>query len=1186
MFNLSTKKLRHLSALSRLRPWRSLQGKLVALTVGMFVIFMWVLVFFSATILQNRLELLLSDQQYASTQRIAAEIDNKLKEQIHALTKTAEGFPEPLTPATADAFFAKLFGLNLGFTAGVDLIGLNGIVIADYPSTSGRRGQDFGDRDFFRKVVATKKAFIDRPIMGRVVVRPILTIAVPVIDHGGNIRAVLAGYTNLSAPSFLGIVSDQSMTGKGELFVISPHDNIIVAATDPKRSMATAPARGRNTLYDRFVDGFEGSGIGVSSDNIPKLYSAKRVATSNWIVMAALPTEIAFGPVRAMQNFLFGAAAILTLLAFFIIRWITRSLLTPLGEAGRAMRRITEGTAPLAPLPIVNHDEIGQLIGNFNLLIEDRQRYETALADSEQRFRQLVENAPEAIFVQTHACFAYVNMAAVRLFGASVKEQLLGQPIISRVHPDWRSIVEERIRLSSLMKKGNPPLDITYLRLDGKPLEVEVSSVPFHFENVDGSLIFLRDITERNRAKQAMQKSEERFRDLTSMSSDWFWEQDADFRFTEVSGGITKAGLDPGSMIGKTTWDISVVAVAGKDWQAHRKVLERHEPFKDLVYQIETQPGALRWFSMTGSPKFENDGSFIGYRGIGKDITDRIASEIQLRLSAEVFENSHEGIFITDRENRIVTTNSAFTELTGYPRMEVIGRDPSFLASGRHGKEFYAGIWKALLEEGYWQGEIWERRKNGEIYPKWLSISAVKDSTGAIANFIAIFVDITERKANEQQIEFLAHHDVLTKLPNRLLVKDRLQQAMAHAERSNSKLALLFLDLDNFKTINDTLGHSVGDALLKAVASRLRDCVRDTDTISRQGGDEFLIILTDLPDAEAATPIVEKLLERFQVPFEADSHDVTTSVSIGVALYPDDGDDLEALQKNADMAMYQAKDAGRNTYRFFDGQMNVEAIEHLRIRNGLLLAIERGELVLHYQPQIDLASGAVVGAEALIRWNHPEFGMVPPGRFIPNAEESGLIVPIGEWVLQEACRQAVAWRQAGLPELVVAVNLSAVQFKRGDVEQTVNNALKSTGHYPPMLELELTESILIRDTASILATVKRLKLLGVKLSIDDFGTGYSSLSYLKRFSVDKLKIDQSFIRDLGTDPDDAAIVRAIIQMARSLGLKTIAEGVEDEQMLHHLRVFHCDEAQGYHFARPMPATEFASYLLQPRARPI
>jgi predicted signal transduction protein with EAL and GGDEF domain len=370
----------------------------------------------------------------------------------------------------------------------------------------------------------------------------------------------------------------------------------------------------------------------------------------------------------------------------------------------------------------------------------------------------------------------------------------------------------------------------------------------------------------------------------------------------------------------------------------------------------------------------------------------------------------------------------------------------------------------------------------------------------------------------------------------------------------------------------------VGDALLKEIAARLGECVRDTDTISRQGGDEFLIVLPDLRGDDAITRVLLKIRERLQVPFELDGHELTTSASIGIAIYPDDGRDFDTLLKKADTAMYRAKDAGRNGYRFFDEQMNVEAVEHLTMKSGLRRAVERDEFVLHYQPQIDLRTGAVVGAEALLRWNHPELGMIPPARFIPVAEDSGLIVPIGEWVIREACRQAVAWQADGLPPLVMAVNLSAVQFKRGDVEQTVKQALSSTGFDPHWLELELTESILIQNTEQVLASVQRLKLLGVKLSIDDFGTGYSSLSYLKRFAVDKLKIDQSFIRDLATDPDDAAIIRAIIQMARSLNLKTIAEGVETPGMLEQLRLFSCDEAQGYYFARPMPAQAFADFL--------
>ena len=478
------------------------------------------------------------------------------------------------------------------------------------------------------------------------------------------------------------------------------------------------------------------------------------------------------------------------------------------------------------------------------------------------------------------------------------------------------------------------------------------------------------------------------------------------------------------------------------------------------------------------------------------------------------------------------------------------------------------------------QAEVRRQRRDGSPIDINTTLAPLRDSTGQIYGYLAIAADITERKAAEQQIEILAYRDVLTGLPNRLLVQDRFEQAIASADRTKNRVALFFLDLDNFKTINDSLGHAVGDALLKEIAARLNECVRDTDTISRQGGDEFLIVVQDLPDAEAASPVLLKIMERLQDPFHADGHELSTSVSIGIALYPEDGADFDTLLKKADMAMYRAKESGRNAYRYFDEQMNVEAVDHLSMRNGLRKALERDEFVLHYQPQIDLASGAVIGAEALIRWNHPESGMIAPARFIPVAEESGLIVPIGAWVMKEACRQAMAWRRAGLPELTMAVNLSAVQFRRGDVEQTVISALEDSGFDPALLELELTESILIHNTENVLATVKRLKLLGVKLSIDDFGTGYSSLSYLKRFAVDKLKIDQSFIRDLASDPDDAAIVRAIIQMARSLNLKTIAEGVEDHEMLEHLRIFHCDEAQGYYFARPMPAEEFVRYLLR------
>ncbi|MDO9165969.1 MAG: EAL domain-containing protein [Rhodoferax sp.] len=567
------------------------------------------------------------------------------------------------------------------------------------------------------------------------------------------------------------------------------------------------------------------------------------------------------------------------------------------------------------------------------------------------------------------------------------------------------------------------------------------------------------EVAERKEIENHLRASETRFRDLSEMSSDWFWEQDKDFRFTEISVGLMSTNLHSSRMIGRARWELPFVRLTQTQWQAHRKILEEHQAFKDFAYQVETQPGELRWFLTSGKPVFEN-GAFRGYRGTGSDIT--------------------------------------------------------------------------------------------------------------------------EQKLAEQKIEFLAYHDPLTGLPNRLLLQDRVQQAIAHADRTGTQLALMFLDLDNFKKINDSLGHATGDALLKEVASRLSECVRDTDTISRQGGDEFVIVLSDLPDLDASTPVLDKIMGRLQDPFDTDGNELSTSVSIGLAIYPEDGHDFETLSKKADTAMYRAKEAGRNTYRFFDEEMNAEVVEHLVIRNGLRRALERGEFILHYQPQIDLTSGAVIGAEALIRWQHPEFGLVLPERFIAIAEDSGLIVPIGEWVIHEACRQAMAWNKTGLPELAIAVNLSAVQFRHGHVEQTVIRALALSGLAPALLELELTESVLIQNVEQVLVSVKRLKLLGVKLSIDDFGTGYSSLSYLKRFDVDKLKIDQSFVRDLATDPDDAAIVKAIVQMAHSLDLKAVAEGVETPEILQQLRNIHCDGAQGYCFARPMPADEFARYLTSAR----
>ena len=560
-------------------------------------------------------------------------------------------------------------------------------------------------------------------------------------------------------------------------------------------------------------------------------------------------------------------------------------------------------------------------------------------------------------------------------------------------------------------------------------------------------------------------------------------------------------------------------------------------------------------------------------------VLDRNKSLESLRLFQKVFEGSEEGIMVTDPNKVILLVNPAFSKMVGYTSEELLGETPKKLSSGHHDRSFYAAMWDSINTFGHWHGEIWNRRKNGEIFPEWLAISTVNDLSGKTTHYIGIFSDISERKNAEEQIRYLSSHDALTGLPNRMLFKDRLENAIAFAARSHHKVAVLNLDLDQFKMLNDSLGHTAGDELLRCVTSQLKVCVRDTDTLCRPGGDEFFIALANMPDTDSISTRVDKILEHIAKPFVLEGRNLSLSCSIGLAVYPDDGGNFETLMKRADKAMYQAKDAGRNTYRYFTEQLNSDSFEYMRITHELREAVKRKQFTLHYQPQIDLATGNVQGGEALVRWNHPIEGLIPPGRFISIAEQNGLIVEIGEWVLNEACRQAVAWQMAGLPPIVIAVNMSAVQFKRGNVENLVRIALDNSGLDPQYLEIELTESILLHDMDYMLSLLKDLKDTGLKLAIDDFGTGYSSLAYLKKFKIDRLKIDQSFVRDIAIDPNDAAIVRAIVQMAHTLNLRVIAEGVENQEMLEYLSSCQCDEVQGYHFARPMPPEAFAAFMV-------
>jgi diguanylate cyclase (GGDEF)-like protein/PAS domain S-box-containing protein len=557
-----------------------------------------------------------------------------------------------------------------------------------------------------------------------------------------------------------------------------------------------------------------------------------------------------------------------------------------------------------------------------------------------------------------------------------------------------------------------------------------------------------------------------------------------------------------------------------------------------------------------------------------RDITARKQAEDELRIAAIAF-NSQEGMFITDAAGVIQRVNHAFIETTGYSTMEAVGKTPTLLRSGRHDEHFYHTMWRTLAQDGYWQGEIWNRRKSGEIYPEWLTITAVKNEEGQVGHHVAAFSDITQRKADEEEIKHLAFYDPLTRLPNRRLLLDRLHQALAASARSHRYGALLFIDLDNFKNLNDTLGHDMGDRLLQQVASRLESCVREGDTVARLGGDEFVLMLEDLSEQadEAATQteaVGEKILATLNDAYTLGPHEHHNTPSIGITLFVGHEASIDELLKHADLAMYQAKSAGRNTLRFFDPAMQATVEVRSQLENDLRRALREQQFELHYQPQVD-ADSRVTGAEALVRWRHPQRGLVSPGEFIPLAEENGLILPIGEWVLHTACALLALWRtQPETADLVLAVNVSARQFRHPDFVDQVMAVLDASGANPQRLKLELTESLLLDDVEATITKMETLKAAGVSFSLDDFGTGYSSLSYLKRLPLDQLKIDRSFIRDITTDSNDAAIARTIVALGESLGLAVIAEGVETEAQREFLIANHCHAFQGYLFGRPEP----------------
>jgi len=814
--------------------------------------------------------------------------------------------------------------------------------------------------------------------------------------------------------------------------------------------------------------------------------------------------------------------------------------------------------------------------------ITQRLQLEANLSKSNSVLKAVIAAMPARVFLKDNDLrYMGCNPVFARDANADTPEDIIGKDDFQMVWKDQAALY--RADDQRVMDSGVAKLDYEEPQTtpDGSTIWLRTSKVPLRDESdqVVGILGIYQDITEQKLAASALRDSE------ASLSE------------SQRIAALGSYVLD----IPTQTWASSVVldnifgideyydrTVAG--WLAlihpeDRKMMGDYlasevfgqgKPFAREYRIVRNSDQSVHWVHGLGKLQFDANGHPWKMQGTIQDITARKRADDALQMLSLAVEQSPNSIVITDLLGRIEYVNQEFNKVTGYSLSEVAGKNPRILQSGKTSKETYLDMWAHLTRGEPWQGELTNARKDGSEYIEHALISPVRQADGRITNYLAVKSDITEAKQAAAHIEKLAHFDQLTDLPNRSLLNDRFRIAVSLAQRGGGHLAVMFLDLDHFKNINDTLGHTVGDQLLKEVAVRIKSVLRDEDTVSRQGGDEFVLVFPGT-DAHGAAHVASKLIEAVSQPSFIEHHELTATPSIGIAIYPDDGKDFETLSKNADAAMYHVKLDGRNNFRFFTPEMQANSARSLQLVNALRNALARNELSLHYQPQISIQDGHVVGAEALLRWQHPEWGMISPAEFIPIAEDSGQIMRIGEWVLRTAVQQLKAWMDAGLPPMVMAVNLSAVQFHQSNIVAQVNAILDESGLAHQYLELELTEAVAMNNPQAAIEVMDKLHESGIRMSIDDFGTGYSSLSYLKKFKVYKLKIDQSFVRDISEDPEDKAIVSAIINMASSLGIHTIAEGVETSAQLSYLRLQGCDEVQGYYFSKPLPASEFEAF---------
>jgi diguanylate cyclase (GGDEF)-like protein/PAS domain S-box-containing protein len=1176
-------------------PLRSLKTRLTLWTLAIFLLSIWSLTFYAEGILRTDMQRVLTEQQFATVSFMADDINQRFEERVRALVKVASrvesaSLADPKALQTLLEQQPQL--LNL-FNAGVLALDFDGTVVADFPRSAGRMGINLMGQDTVAAALKEGSFLFGKPVMSGTPPAPVFGMAVPIRDADNHVVGAIYGETTLGAPNFLDKITDQRYGKSGHYFVASLDHRLNVTSSDKSRVMQRLPRAGINPYVDRFVQGYEGSANYVDQYGTDILVSVKRIPIANWAMVATLPSQEAFAPIRALQKRMLLASTVLTLLAGAVTWWMTwmmlRRQLSPMLAATRTLANYSHSRQALQPLAITSQDEIGELIGGFNQLLAILGQREQQLRESHERFDLAVRGSSDGIWDwDLVAGTGYVSDRWWMLLGYQPGEREISPDgWMALIHPDDSEKVQEAIRQHLT---SNVPFSVEF-RMQTK------SGVYRWFltrgearRNEQGKAIRMAgsatDITEVKQAQEELRRSEAYNKVLFSGSHIPLVVLDSDtgrmVDCNQAAVNIYRKGQRE-AVLGLTPLDVSTPLQY--DGRSSAEAAQEHiqaamREGSHLFEWRHQRPNGEIWDAEVHLMAFQNGDKTLLQFSL-QDITARKRSEADLRVAAVAFD-SQEGMIITDGDLKILRINRACCEITGYLAHEAIGQTPRMFSSGRHNTAFYQAMWSSINTIGSWEGELWNRRKNGEVYPEWATISAVKANDGTVSNYVASFIDISSRKTAEAEIKHLAFYDPLTRLPNRRLLLDRLRHALQACSRSDSAGALFFIDVDNFKTLNDTLGHDKGDLLLESVARRLSAAVREEDTVARLGGDEFVIMmeglsLNALEAAAQARVVAEKILAAFEEKHDLLGLDYLCTASIGIAMFTHATDSVEELLKHADLSMYQAKAAGRNTLRFFDPKMQSVVMARTEMEADLRLGLREQQLLLHYQPQVD-DDGRMSGAEALVRWMHPVRGMVSPAEFIPLAEETGLITNLGHWVLQTACLQLVAWAaRAEMSHLTIAVNVSAQQFRQADFVEQVLAVLRETGVNPHRLKLELTESLLVDNVEEVIGKMYALKAKGVGFSLDDFGTGYSSLSYLKRLPLDQLKIDQSFVRDIHVDANDAAIAKTIVTLAHSLGLGVISEGVETAAQRDFLAQSGCHAHQGYFFSRPLPIDKFEAY---------